>query len=157
MLISRAVRLSLRLKAGTTCRVLALGAAGLLLVACEAAAPGTNSAQTAASSPAASSASAPPGASRSAASEPATVADIFPPGPGREQVLSGCASCHNVACAAIGQRSAQRWDALRDGHKEHMQGADLSVTFAYLKANFDDTKPAPSVPARFLEGGCTPF
>jgi hypothetical protein len=128
---------------------------GSLLVACTAAAPGVTSEQAAASN----SSSAPPAppAAGATASEPRTVADIFPPGPGRDQVLTGCASCHNVACAAIGQRSAARWDALRDGHKEHMQGADLSVMFAYLKSNFDDTKPAPIVPARFLEGGCTPF
>lgn len=133
---------------------LAVAVAGLLLIGCEAGAPGTNSKQTAASKPPASSA---PAASSVTQTEPKTVADIFPPGPGREQVMNNCASCHNVACAAIGQRSAQRWDALRDGHKEHMQGADLNVIFAYLKANFDDTKPAPNVPPRFLEGGCTPF
>jgi len=134
-----------------------LAVAGLLLAACEAGAPGVTSEQAAASKPAASSASAPPAASGAAVIEPKTVADIFPPGPGREQVLTSCGSCHNVACAAIGQRSAQRWDALRDGHKEHMQGADLSVMFGYLKENFDDRKPAPNVPPRFLEGGCTPF
>ena len=130
-------------------------AAPLLLVACEAAAPGVTSEQAASSKPGASSTS--PAVSVAAASEPKTVADIFPPGPGREQVLTSCGSCHNVACAAIGQRSALRWDALRDGHKEHMQGADLSVMFGYLKANFDDTRPAPVVPPRFLDGGCTPF
>ena len=130
-------------------------AAPLLLVACEAAAPGVTSEHAAASKTGASSTS--PAVSIAAASEPKTVADIFPPGPGREQVLTSCGSCHNVACAAIGQRSAARWDGLRDGHKEHVQGADLSVMFGYLKANFDDTKPAPTVPPRFLEGGCTPF
>ena len=129
-----------------------LAAAGLLLVSCEAGAPGNN-----AETPGASSASASPAAAAGAASEPRTVADVFPPGPGREQVLNSCGSCHNVACAAIGQRSGLRWDALRDAHKEHMQGADVTVLFAYLKTNFDDTKPAPTVPPRFLEGGCTPF
>ena len=129
----------------------------MLLAACEAAAPGVTSEQAAASKPAASSASVPAAASGAAASEPKSVADIFPPGAGRERVLNSCGNCHNVACAAIGQRNALRWDALRDGHKEHMQGADLSVVFAYLKENFDDRKPAPVVPPRFLEGGCTPF
>jgi mono/diheme cytochrome c family protein len=98
-----------------------------------------------------------PPAQSAAQSEPKTVADIFPPGPGREQVLTSCGNCHNVACAAIGQRTPERWDALRESHKENAQGTDLNVIFGYLKANFDSSKPAPAVPPRFLEGGCTPF
>jgi len=137
-------------------RIFAVALAGFMLAACEAAAPGVTSEQAATAKPAESSASAPPAAS-AAASEPKTVADIFPPGEGRDRVLNSCGNCHNVACTAIGQRNAQRWDSLRDGHKEHMQGADLNVIFAYLKENFDDRKPAPNVPPRFLEGGCTPF
>ena len=133
-----------------------LAVAGLLLAACEAAAPGSTQ-QPPAAKTAESSASAPPAAAGAVGGEAKTVADIFPPGPGRDQVLTSCGSCHNVACAAIGQRTAARWDALRDGHKEHMQGADVTAMFGYLKANFDDTKPAPAVPPRFLEGGCTPF
>lgn len=88
---------------------------------------------------------------------PATVADLFPPGPGREPVLNNCGSCHNLACSTIGQRMASRWDALKESHKEKASDADLDATFAYLKANFDDSKPEPKVPPRFLEGGCTPF
>jgi hypothetical protein len=147
-----------RLKADTTCsnattKVRRLSSSAfvvcaLLLGGCEASAPGTTSEPGAAN---------PPAAAAPAAAEPRTVADIFPPGAAREQVMNSCGSCHNVACAAIGQRTAQRWDALRDGHKEHMQGADLTAVFAYLKSHFDDSKPAPVVPARFLEGGCTPF
>jgi mono/diheme cytochrome c family protein len=140
------------------CALLVVVITASLLVACEAAAPGVSSGQAAASKPPASSAQPAQSAGPAAAqSEPKTVADVFPPGPGREQVMNNCASCHNVACSAIGQRSAERWDALRDGHKENVQGADLNAIFTYLKANFDDTKPAPNVPARFLEGGCTPF
>jgi hypothetical protein len=92
-----------------------------------------------------------------AASEPATVVELFPPGPAREQVLNNCGSCHNIACSVIGQRSAARWDALRESHKDKMKGVDLAGVFAYLKANFDDSRPEPKVPSKFLEGGCTPF
>ena len=88
---------------------------------------------------------------------PKTVADIFPPGDGRELVLNNCASCHNVACTAIGQRPSERWDALKVSHKEHVSGVNLDVVFGYLNANFNDTKPQPNVPPSFLEGGCTPF
>ena len=36
-------------------------------------------------------------------------------------------------------------------------GLGLDAIFGYLAANFNDTKPEPKVPARFMEGGCTPF
>ena len=92
-----------------------------------------------------------------AAPEPRTVADIFPPGPQREAVINNCGSCHNLACAAIGQRSAERWDALEAGHKEQVPNTDLNGMFEYLKANFNSTRPEPRIPPKFLEGGCTPF
>ena len=95
-----------------------------------------------------------------ASEEPATIADIFPEGEGREVVLNNCASCHAVACTAIGQRSDGRWQDLREAHREHVPSLseeDLSRAFAYLSANFGADNPEPNVPSRFLEGGCTPF
>jgi hypothetical protein len=130
--------------------------AGGLLAACgEAQAPGRAANQPA--TEAANTQPAPPAAAVADAPEPKTVADIFPAGPQREAVLNNCASCHNVACAAIGQRTAERWDALKAGHQDKTPGADVNAMFEYLKANFDSTKPEPRVPPRFLEGGCTPF
>jgi hypothetical protein len=133
--------------------------AGLLLFvvasACsEAGAPGTGQppASTGTASPAPAASAAPAGSP-----EPQTVADIFPPGPQREAVMNNCGSCHNLACAAIGQRSAERWDALRDSHKDKLANADLNGMFEYLKANFNASRPEPKIPPRFLEGGCTPF
>ena len=95
-----------------------------------------------------------------AAEEPATVADIFPEGEGRQIVLNNCASCHAVACTAIGQRTEGRWGELREAHREHvptLSEESLVAAFAYLSANFGADRPEPNVPARFLEGGCTPF
>ncbi len=100
---------------------------------------------------------APAAAAPAPAVEPATVADIFPPGAGRDEVLNSCTSCHNVACAAIGQRSAERWNALKESHRENAPGADLDAIFGYLTENFGADKPEPRVPPAFLEGGCTPF
>lgn len=91
------------------------------------------------------------------APEPATVADIFPPGPARDQVLNNCASCHNVACAAIGQRTPERWNALKASHRDNVANADLDLIFAYLNEHFGADRPEPRVPPAFLEGGCTPF
>lgn len=133
----------------------------MALVACMAAscsevdAPGTGADQQPAAAPAG--APAPAASMGPAAAEPQTVADVFPPGPQREAVLNNCGSCHNVACAAIGQRSPERWDALKEGHKEQVPGADLNGMFEYLKANFNADRPEPRIPPKFLEGGCTPF
>ena len=85
-----------------------------------------------------------------------SVADLFPPGPGRDQLLNNCASCHNVGCSAIGQRTDARWDGLQKGHAGRVSDEDLKFAFEYLKANFNDTKPEPKVPPEFLQGGCTP-
>jgi len=72
-------------------------------------------------------------------------------------VLNNCAQCHNLACSLIGQRGAARWDNLEKSHADRVTGVDLDALFGYLKANFSDAQPEPKVPARFLEGGCTPF
>jgi hypothetical protein len=94
----------------------------------------------------------------SATPEPATVAELLPPGPGREQLLSGCGSCHNLACSLIGQRTGDRWNALQESHKDKVpDAAELEAVFAYLKVRFNDANPEPKVPAKFLQGGCTPF
>jgi hypothetical protein len=106
---------------------------------------------------AASTPAAAPAPAAAAAPEPKTVADLFPPGPEKAMVINNCASCHSVACSVIGQRTPERWDSLRDGHKERVANADVGAMFAYLKANFDSSKPEPKVPPAFLEGGCTPF
>ena len=91
------------------------------------------------------------------AAEPKSPGDLFPDGPQKAAVINNCASCHNLACSVIGQRTAERWDSLKASHKDHAPGADVEAMFAYLKANFDSTKPEPKVPPSFLEGGCTPF
>jgi hypothetical protein len=105
---------------------------------------------------------APPATTAPAA--PATVAtaakspaDLFPESPQKAAVLNNCSSCHNLACSVIGQRTPERWDALQKSHADKVPGADVAGMFAYLKANFDSSKPEPIVPPAFLEGGCTPF
>lgn len=125
-------------------------AAALFAVAC-----GGGGSDTPTEAPAAE--SAPAASAAPAAAAPATVADIFPEGPAKSQVLNNCASCHSVACAAIGQRSIERWESLRESHRENVSGADLDLIFAYLSEHFGPDDPEPNVPAAFLEGGCTPF
>jgi cytochrome c5 len=89
-----------------------------------------------------------------------SLADVFPPGPGRDLVFDTCGSCHPVACSAIGQRTAQRWESIRDGHTDTLTGyssADVETMFLYLSENFNDSKPEPQIPPEFLQPGCTPF
>lgn len=91
---------------------------------------------------------------------PFSAASIFPPGPGRELVLNTCGSCHPVVCTARGQRTAERWESLKQDHKDKLtsvSSADLNVMFSYLAKNFNDTKPEPQIPAELLQQGCTPF
>jgi hypothetical protein len=93
----------------------------------------------------------------SPAAEPKSAVDLFPDGPQKAAVVNNCASCHNLACSVIGQRTPERWDSLQKSHADLVPGADVAGMFAYLKANFDSTKAEPKVPPAFLEGGCTPF
>jgi hypothetical protein len=135
--------------------VLVLAAA--ILGACGGDAPEADVQGGAATAPASD---APAAVAEPATEEPATIADIFPDGPGKQLVMNNCASCHEVACAAIGQRPAGRWDELREAHREHVPSLteeDLTTTFAYLRDNFGADQPEPEVPARFLQRGCTPF
>jgi hypothetical protein len=109
----------------------------------------------------ASGTSAAPAAAAAAAPAPAAEAkspgDLFPEGPQKAAVINNCASCHNLACSVIGQRTPERWDSLQVSHEDKVSGADNAAMFAYLKANFDSSRPEPKVPPAFLEGGCTPF
>jgi hypothetical protein len=139
-----------------TAAIAAILAASVTVAACgqvDAPGPGSQSAQT---PPAAATPGAPPAAAATTA-EPATVADLLPPGPGRDQLLNNCSSCHNLACSVIGQRTAARWDSLKESHKEKVPDSDLEAVFGYLKVRFNDANPEPKVPPKFLQGGCTPF
>lgn len=101
-----------------------------------------------------------PAAAAAVAAEPASVADLFPEGEGKQLVLANCASCHAVACSVMGQRTAARWEGLREAHREHVPGlsdAEREVIFAYLSSNFSDAQPEPVVPPSFIQAGCTPF
>ena len=138
-------------------RLLAIAiASGWLLAACGKSTSETgNAAQAAASQPQST-----PAVSAEKPAGQSSLASIFPPGPGRELVLNTCGSCHSAACAARGQRTAERWDSIKKDHKDKLTGSsseDLNVMFSYLKANFNDTKPEPQIAAELLQQGCTPF
>src|SRR5262245_37739640 len=92
-------------------------------------------------------------------SKPFKLADVFPAGEGRDLVLNTCGSCHSVACSALGQRTAESWEGIKKGHKDKLtayNSANVDAMFSYLKANFNDSKPEPKIPAEFVQQGCTP-
>lgn len=94
------------------------------------------------------------------AAKPATAASLFPAGDGRQLVLDTCGSCHPVACSARGQRTSAQWDRIRESHADKVSAltkAQMDTLYTYLKANFNDTKPEPQIPAELLQQGCTPF
>lgn len=89
-----------------------------------------------------------------------TLASVFPEGPGRDKVMGACGSCHSVVCVTRGQRTPERWESIKAGHRDKLADtsiADLDGMFAYLAANFNDRKPEPAVPAELAQQGCTPF
>lgn len=137
--------------------VAAILGAGLIAGCSKPSAPAAEAVQPAAAQP--EPAAAPPAEDKKS-SAPLNASSIFPEGPGKRLVLNTCGSCHPVACTAQGQRSAERWESLKNGHKDKLtgvSGADLETTFAYLKANFNESKPEPKIPPEFLQQGCTPF
>jgi len=98
--------------------------------------------------------------SAAASAEKFVPANVFPAGPGRDIVVSSCGSCHSLLCGVRGQRTAQRWDTIKESHRDKLtsvSGSDLDTMFAYLKEHFNDTKPEPTIPAAFLQEGCTPY
>ena len=131
--------------------------AGVLLVGCsDAASPESEIAEPATLS----SGSSEQAATEPESPEPATVGDLFPEGLGRQLVLDTCGACHAIACSAIGQRTAARWNNLKEDHRDKassLSEEELETLFGYLKEHFSDSKPEPRVPPHFLEEGCTPF
>jgi hypothetical protein len=92
--------------------------------------------------------------------EPFRLVNVFPAGAGRDQVLNSCGSCHSAVCVTRGQRSKERWESVKDSHKDKLpntSATELNEMFSYLAANFNESKPEPEVPAELLAQGCTPF
>jgi cytochrome c5 len=138
-------------------RLVSVIAFGSLLVAgcSKPAAPPAESSQSVATNPQPA-----PAAPASAPAAAFNMSSIFPPGPGKDMVLSTCGSCHSVVCAATGQRTKDRWDNIEKAHKDRLNGysdKDIDVMFTYMKTNFNDTKPEPQIPSELQGQGCTPY
>ena len=82
---------------------------------------------------------------------------LFPPGEGRDLVLTTCVACHSFVCSVRGQRPAGHWQTIKIGHRQKTPGLndeDYDALFAYLAENFNDTKPEPELPEALMQIGC---
>lgn len=85
---------------------------------------------------------------------------IFPPDEERELVITVCTSCHSFLRIVYGHHSHSHgtnvpgedthWDPHRVRHETRFRALSkeqIDTIYAYLKANFNDTKPAPKLPS----------
>lgn len=87
--------------------------------------------------------------------------ELAPPGEARELFFNNCTSCHSFVCAVRGQRSIERWNTIKRGHRNKviaLGDEEYDSLFAYLTENFNDGKPEPEIPPELIEGlNCTPL
>lgn len=82
-------------------------------------------------------------------------ADLFPATATRGMVLNRCTTCHAAGCLVVGRRSAAEWRRIEASHADAVPGLsieDRGRIFDFLRRNYDDRRPEPSVPAELLEG-----
>jgi hypothetical protein len=103
-----------------------------------------------------------PVASTSASSTPSTAGDgqhvdldaIFPPGPGKDLVLTNCIVCHSIVRIVMGNKSIEHWEYIKGVHRTRvtqLSSQDLNTLFGYLEVNFDDTHLEPNLPEWFRQ------
>lgn len=143
-----------------TRRKLLVGSLGICLVAslaCTAqATPGASQSTptaAAAAAPVQAAAAAAP-ASGSGAVEKVNIDEIFPPGDGRELVLSNCVNCHTIVPIALARKTPDEWVSHRTQHRQRVSGisdADADRLWAYLTKNFAPGRPLPQLPEDLLK------
>ena len=79
---------------------------------------------------------------------------IFPQGDGRELVLANCTACHGFVRIVLTERTRDEWATVKRSMAPKVSALSddqIDSLFTYLEANFNDTKPAPKLPAWFLQ------
>ena len=78
---------------------------------------------------------------------------IFPPGRGRELVLTNCTSCHTFVPIVILQMTKDAWERNSRDHRGRvasLSDADFKTLYEYLTANFNPGRPVPNLPQELL-------
>lgn len=79
---------------------------------------------------------------------------IFPPGPGRNLVLSDCTSCHTITPIVIIQMTREARERWARDHRERvnaMSNEDFKVVTEYLIRHFSPGQPIPQLPKELLD------
>jgi uncharacterized membrane protein len=79
---------------------------------------------------------------------------IFPPGPGRNLVLSDCTSCHTITPIVIIQMTREARERWARDHRERvnaMSNEDFKLVTEYLIKHFSPGQPIPQLPKELLD------
>jgi len=79
---------------------------------------------------------------------------IFPPGPGRNLVLSDCTSCHTITPIVIIQMTRDARERWARDHRDRVNGMsneDFKVLTEYLVKHFSPGQPIPQLPKELLD------
>ena len=82
------------------------------------------------------------------------LAKIFPPGAGRDLVLSNCQNCHTVAPIVLLQMDRSAWHRNSLDHRERvttLSDEEFATLYEYLATNFGPNHPVPKLPKEFLK------
>ena len=86
------------------------------------------------------------------------VVGIFPAGPGRDLVLNNCQNCHTFAPIVILQMDQGAWQRNSLDHRQRvttLTDEEFTVLYEYLAANFNPSRPVPTLPKELLESWTT--
>lgn len=87
------------------------------------------------------------------------LAKVFPPGPGRDDVLLVCTSCHGIQVIILAGplKDEGSWGYTRDAHEalgvDRGDEKQFALIFEYLIEHFGSDKPPPPPPPALLVTG----
>ncbi len=80
--------------------------------------------------------------------------EIFPPGRGRDLVLSNCTTCHTFVPIVVLQMTKEAWERNSRDHRDRVKALsddDFKILYEYLVVNFNPERPVPTLPKELLD------
>ena|SRR5712692_4531780 len=80
--------------------------------------------------------------------------EIFPPGRGRDLVLSNCTTCHTFVPIVVLQMTKEAWERNSRDHRDRVKALsddDFKTLYEYLVVNFNPDRPVPTLPKELLD------